>query len=372
MTRFDRQINLRGFGPEGQEKLVQSSVLVIGAGGLGCPALLYLAAAGVGKIGIYDGDMVNVSNLNRQILYGEKDTGKSKAVLASEIIRKKYSDITVEYYNKFIDTTNALEVISQYHVVLDCCDNFSTRYLINDACVLLKKPLVYGAIYQYEGQVSVFNVRDENGIAHNYRDLFPIPPETAQIPNCNDTGVLGVLPGIIGTMQATETIKLITGIGKILCGKILYYNLLEQSFYELYLAKNPKASIKAPKNEQAFYNYDYTISCSAKNSIDWNKAHEIFSLHPEKTAFIDVREKEELPKVNTYNCLELPLSVLTQHSNCISAYENVLVFCKGGVRSEKAVMQLQQLFPEKKIFSIKGGINDNLSSLNHKLNETEV
>ncbi len=372
MNRFDKQINLRGFGTKGQGKLSQSSVLVVGAGGLGCPALLYLAAAGVGKIGIADGDTVSVSNLNRQILYGEDDAGKSKAVVATEIIRQKYRDIAVECFDKFLDTTNALEITSQYDVVVDCCDNFSARYLINDACVLLNKPLVYGAIFQYEGQVSVFNVKDENGFAYNYRDLFPVPPKAAQIPNCIDTGVLGVLPGIIGTIQATEAIKLITGIGKILYGKILYYNLLQQNIYELDIAKNPEASKQAPISEQAFCNYDYTISCFAINVIDWNKAYEIFSLHPEQTVYVDVREKDELPKMHTFASVELPLSVLTQHANSISDYGNVLVFCKGGVRSEKAVLQLQQLFPKKKYYSIKGGIMDMLSPLNNKMYANEV
>lgn len=372
MTRFDRQINLQGIGAEGQEKLRQSSVLVIGAGGLGCPALLYLAAAGVGKVGIVDGDTVSVSNLNRQIIYGENDAKKSKAVVATEMIRQKYSDIVVECINLFLDTSNALQIISKYDVVVDCCDNFSTRYMINDACVLLNKTLVFGAIYQYEGQLSVFNVKNEKRLTYNYRDLFPVHPDAFQIPNCNDTGVLGVLPGIIGTMQATEAIKLILGIGKTLCGRILYYNLLQQSFYELDIAKNPNARKMAPANEMDFRSHNYNIICTTANTIDWNKAHEIFSLNPQQTVFVDVREREESPELATYICEKIPLSSLPNQVACILPFEKVLVFCKSGVRSEKAVMQLQQLFPKKQFYSIKGGLMDILSPLNNNFHANEV
>lgn len=370
MTRFDKQINLSGFGENAQNKLRQSSVLVIGAGGLGCPALLYLAAAGVGKIGIADGDTIGISNLNRQIIYGEKDEGKKKALVAAEFLSEKYSDIEVRVFTSFIDTTNALEIISQFDIVVDCCDNFSARYLINDACVIMNKPFVYGAIYQYEGQASVFNAKNEKGISHNYRDLFPIPPDASQIPNCNDTGVLGVLPGIIGTMQAAEAIKLITGIGKNLCGKVLYYNLLYQSFYELSITTNPEATKNAPANEKAFRDHNYSIICSTIKSIDWNEAHRIYSLQPEHTAFVDVREIDEMPKIETLSCIKLPLSTLIPNAGCISDKQNVLVFCKGGVRSEKAIMQLQQLFPDKIFYSIIGGVMDKLSPLNIHMHET--
>lgn len=372
MSRFDRQIHLRGFGSEGQNKLSQSSVLIVGAGGLGCPVLLYLAAAGVGKIGIVDGDVVSISNLNRQILYGENDAGKSKAVVAAEIICEKYSDIDVDYYTFFLDNVNALEVISQYDVIVDCCDNFSTRYLINDACVLLNKPLIYGAIYQYEGQVSVFNVKNDTGNSYNYRDLFPVPPDASQIPNCNDTGVLGVLPGIIGNMQAAETIKLITGIGKILCGKILYYNVLQQDFYELDIAKNAAASTNAPADELEFRSHLYNITCTTVNSIDWNTAQRMYALQTHRTAFVDVREKDELPRVNVFSCLELPLSILTKNTDFLSQIDTVVIFCKSGVRSETAVMQLQQLFPNKKFYSIIGGILDKSSPLNNIPHEIQV
>ena len=198
MDRFERQVILPGFGQEGQAKLKQASVLVIGAGGLGCPVLLYLAAAGVGRIAVVDGDVISQSNLNRQVLYGEKDLGKNKAETAIRYFQEKYSDIQWTAIPEFITVDNAQAFIFHYDLVIDGSDNFPTRYLVNDACVLLKKPLVYGSIYQHEGQVSVFNVGSH---PCNYRDVFPSPPAPQEIPNCAETGVLGVLPGIIGNLM---------------------------------------------------------------------------------------------------------------------------------------------------------------------------
>ena len=211
MDRFERQVILPGFGPEGQAKLKHASVLVIGAGGLGCPALLYLAAAGVGRICVVDGDVVALSNLNRQVLFGQQDLGKNKAEAAVRYFQEKYNDIQWKAIPEFISVENAQELIIHYDVVVDGSDNFPTRYLVNDACVLLKKPLVFGAIYQYEGQVSVFN---QGPGSCNYRDMYPQPPAANEIPNCAETGVLGVVPGIIGSLMALEVIKVLTGLGK--------------------------------------------------------------------------------------------------------------------------------------------------------------
>ncbi|HET7361891.1 MAG TPA: HesA/MoeB/ThiF family protein, partial [Salinimicrobium sp.] len=203
MSRFERQKILPEFGSEGQQKLSTAKVLVIGAGGLGCPALLYLAAAGVGTIGIADGDSISESNLNRQTLFGHNDIGKAKAETAAGILQEKYPDINFQVIPHFLTSENALEVLENYDLVLDGSDNFGTRYMINDACVLLGIPLIMGAIYQYEGQLSVFNY-GENPVS--YRDIYPVPPKANEIPNCSETGVLGVLPGIIGNLQAAETI----------------------------------------------------------------------------------------------------------------------------------------------------------------------
>jgi molybdopterin/thiamine biosynthesis adenylyltransferase len=212
--RYERQILLKEFGVAAQEKLLHAKVLVVGAGGLGCPVLQYLAAAGVGTIGIVDDDVVALNNLHRQVLYNMNDIGLSKAEIAAEKLKALNNEINVVAYNKRFTNKNALEIINAFDVVVDGTDNFSSRYIINDACVLLNKPLIYGAISKFEGQVAVFNVKDEvNKRAINYRDLFPVPPKDDEVLNCADAGVLSVLPGIIGTMQANETIKLIIGIG---------------------------------------------------------------------------------------------------------------------------------------------------------------
>jgi len=225
--RYHHQMILKDFGEAGQQKLLQAKVLVIGAGGLGCPALQYLTAAGIGTIGIVDDDVVTLSNLHRQILYSTSDIGFLKAEKAAEKLRQLNPEISIIVYSERLTTQNALSIMKAYDVIIDGTDNFSTRYMINDACVLLQKPLVYGAVSQYEGQVAIFNYKKENlyeGV--NYRDLFPYPPKDTEVLNCAEAGVLGILPGIIGTMQANETIKLITGIGKPLINRMLTFNAL--------------------------------------------------------------------------------------------------------------------------------------------------
>ncbi len=220
MDRFERQIKLNDFGAAAQQKLIDSKVLVVGAGGLGCPALQYLAAAGVGTLGIADGDSVMLSNLNRQVIFGEGDVGKNKALVAAKYIRDKYKDSLLNVYPFTLVNTNTLNVISRYDLIIDATDNFQTRYMLNDACVLLNKPLVYGAIYQYEGQVAVFNLSTQNSRSANYRNLFPQPPGINEVRDCNNTGVLGVLPGIIGVMMASEAIKVITNYATPLINKM--------------------------------------------------------------------------------------------------------------------------------------------------------
>ncbi len=363
MQRFERQINLRGFGVEGQRRLMQSSALIVGVGGLGCPALLYLAAAGVKRIGIADGDIVSMSNLNRQVLFGIGDNHKKKTETAAIFIREKYDDVQIDEYSFYLDVSNSLDIISQYDIVLDCTDNFSVRYMVNDACLLLNKPVIYGAIYEYEGQVSVFNIQNTDGCSYNYRDLFPDPPDSSQIPNCNETGVLGVLPGIIGTMQAAETIKILSGIGTSLSGKVLYYNIEYQQFYDMDIIKSAIGSCKAPQNMDEFCNHDYSLSCSVTKSIDWNEAKKIYNEKPDQTIYIDVRELDEFPKVSAIECLILPMSLLPDECYRLSEASNLLIFCRSGIRSEKAAQMLQSKFPQKSIYSIKGGVLSKLSPI---------
>lgn len=364
MNRFERQVILKEFGLASQKKLANSSVLVIGAGGLGCPAILYLAAAGIGKIGIVDGDLINISNLNRQIIYKESDLNKNKSKVAAHHIKEKYHDNIVEAYDVFLNNQNAFSIIKKYDVILDCCDNFSTRYMITDACAILDKPLIYGAIYAYEGQISVFNIVSKKGEKFTYRDLFPNPPEPSQIPDCNTTGVLGVLPGIIGTMQATEAIKIIAGMGKILVGEILYYNLLQQDFYKVEISKHQNKSFQIPKNEKEFTDFDYENSCMAISTIDWTEAKKMYINDQINTVFVDVRELNEQPKLNTMKYIQLPLSQFNQLEEILPDKNNLLVFCLSGTRSMKAIQHIKNKFPNKNVYSIKDGILSSLSPIN--------
>jgi molybdopterin/thiamine biosynthesis adenylyltransferase len=261
ILRYQRHITLSGFGIEAQEKLSKAKVLVIGAGGLGCPALQYLVAAGVGEIGIVDGDTISLPNLNRQILYGQADIGKYKVVVAAEKLQALNNLVCINVFQNKCDQAFAIEHFPNYDIIIDATDNFASRYLINDACVLMNKPLVFGAVSQFEGQVAVFNV-EQNGERINYRDIFPEPPKNDEVLSCAEGGVLGVLPGMIGVMQATETIKLITGIGTTIVNQLLTYNGLTQEMYKIHLVKNPIAIDYTPKSIVEFESLNYEWLCS--------------------------------------------------------------------------------------------------------------
>ena len=229
--RYSRHLALKEFGVDTQLKLKDSKVLVVGAGGLGCPALLYLTAAGVGKIGVMDFDVVALHNLQRQILFIEDDIGKSKAITAADHLRKRNSSIVIVSINEKLTPETALRIFPEYDIILDCTDNFYARYAINDASVILGKPFVYGSLFRFEGQITLFNAVDAFGImGPTYRCLFPHPPAEGTTPSCEEAGIIGVLPGLLGTLQAAETIKCITGIGETLCGKLLSVNTLDMTF----------------------------------------------------------------------------------------------------------------------------------------------
>jgi len=239
LIRYSRHLSLKEFGVEEQLKLKHAKVLVVGAGGLGCPALLYLTAAGVGKIGVADFDMVALHNLQRQILFTEEDIGKAKAVVAVGHLKKRNSAIDFECINEKINTESALRIFAAYDLILDCTDNFSARYAINDACVNLNKPFVYGSLFRFEGHVTIFNSKLENGaFGPTYRCLFPHPPAEGTMPSCEEAGIMGFLPGLIGTIQAAEAIKWITGIGETLNGKLLTLNAVDMSFSTFELERN--------------------------------------------------------------------------------------------------------------------------------------
>jgi len=241
LLRYSRHLSLKEFGVESQLKLKQSSVLVVGAGGLGCPALLYLAAAGVGKIGVMDFDDVALHNLQRQILFTEEDIAKPKAVVAVHHLRKRNSSVAYESINKKVNVDLALEIFPDYDIILDCTDNFSARYAINDACVVLEKPFVYGSLFRFEGHLTLFNAKKFSGMfGPTYRCLFPYPPATGTMPSCEEAGVIGFLPGLIGTMQAAEAMKLIAGIGETLNGRLLSVNSLTMNFSAFDIERDEK------------------------------------------------------------------------------------------------------------------------------------
>lgn len=356
--RYHRQIILPEFGKEGQQKLLKAKVVVVGAGGLGCPVLQYLAAAGAGTIGIVDDDMVALNNLQRQVLYSVNDIGLSKAESAARILGQLNPEINIVPFNKRLTTENAFEILDAFDIIIDGTDNFSTRYMINDACVLLGKPLVYGAISQFEGQVSVFNYPvNGSGAAVNYRDIFPIPPKENEVLNCAEAGVLGILPGIIGTMMANETIKMITGIGEVLAGQLFTYNALNNQVYLLILSPAKDTRSLIPKDQDEFLKTDYVWLCSSSVS-ELEIDTETFKLLIEKQRpdIIDVREIHEMPEITGFSTIRIPLAQLTENLSRIQA-ENVIILCQSGKRSAQAAKILTGIFgTAKKVYSLKGGI----------------
>jgi len=352
--RYHRQIILPEFGEEGQQKLLKAKVLVIGAGGLGCPALQYLAAAGIGTIGIVDDDTVALSNLHRQVLYSVNDIGSSKAERATKILQGLNPEVKIISYNERLQNQNALMLFDEYDIVIDGTDNFSTRYMINDACVLLNKPLVYGAISQFEGQVSVFSNKNEEDV--NYRDIFPDPPKDGEVLNCAEAGVLGVLPGIIGTMMANETIKLITGIGEPLIDQLFTYNALNNQVYQLNLSSRKETRSLIPKDEKEFLKTDYEWLCASpieQAEIDSDSFNRMLRGGVD---VVDVREPHEIPAVNEFVHIRIPLAQLADNISLIKS-DKVIAFCQSGKRSLQAAKILSGIFGDaKKVYSLRGGI----------------
>ena len=356
--RYHRQLILKDFGEAAQEKLLNAKVLVIGAGGLGCPILQYLTAAGAGTIGIIDDDIVSISNLHRQVLYSVNDIGLPKTERAFEKLQQLNPEIKFKVYPERLTSNNAADIIQPYDIILDGSDNFPTRYLVNDACVLLKKTLIYGAVSQYQGQVSVFNCSlDASKTPVNYRDLFPEPPMENEIPNCEEAGVLGVLPGIIGAMMANEAIKLITGLGKPLNDRLLTYDALNNQVYEIELTANINTQSKIPANLEAFKKTDYDFNCSAPSQFEID--NDLFNelLESDDVDIIDVREKDELPIIKEFDHRRIPLGQLKDFVSDLNSGTIVLI-CQSGKRSSRAAEQLNKIFGNsRKIYSLKGGMN---------------
>ena len=345
--RYARHFSLSDVGEEGQKKLKQARVLCIGAGGLGSPLLLYLAAAGVGNIGICDFDIVSESNLQRQILFSENDIGKSKAKIAKSRLMDLNPHINYHVHEEKLSSENALSIFENYDIIADGSDNFPTRYLVNDACLLTGKPCVFGAVSRFEGQVSVFNLkRADATFGPNYRDIFPAAPAAGSVLNCAEAGVLGVLPGIIGSMQANEVIKVITGIGEPLDGRLFLFDATDLSSRTLKIRKN--SAIKVEKL------IDYDFFCGLKvPEISHEKLNKMRAKR-ETFQLIDVREKEEYELENMGGEL-MPLSELEQHFFKISRDNKVIIHCQTGKRSLVAVGKLLEEGFEK-VYSLKGGM----------------
>ncbi|MBI2272060.1 MAG: molybdopterin-synthase adenylyltransferase MoeB [Bacteroidetes bacterium] len=362
ISRYSRHLLLPEIGLAGQAKIKQAKVLVIGAGGLGCPALQYLAAMGFGEIGIVDFDKVDESNLQRQILYSVEDIGKLKAETAVSRLSKQNPFVKFNTYTVRLDNQNALNIISDYDVVIDGTDNFATRYLVNDACVIMNKPLIYGSIYKFEGQVSVLNYTDSSGKpGPTYRCLFPTPPRPGSVPGCSEIGVLGILPGIIGTFQATEAIKIISGIGNPLSGRLLLFDALAMSFLELKVGRNAEWINHAPKTREEFLNTDYEYFCgnnipepSAK-SISADELQSIIG-NTSEIQLLDVREPFEEPQVNELVDLQIPLGDIPDKTYLISKNKKVIVFCRSGQRSKRAIELLEKNFGHTNLYNLEGGI----------------
>ena len=342
--RYRRHLTLPEVGLAGQQRLLDSSVLLIGAGGLGCPLALYLTAAGVGRIGLADDDVVDTSNLQRQVLYSTNDVGRPKVEVAEERMRGLNPDVTVEAYQQRLSSSNALEIFESYDVVIDGTDNFPTRYLSNDACVLLGKPNVYGSIYRFEGQASVFDAR----VGPCFRCLYPEPPPPGSVPSCAEGGVLGVLPGIIATIQATEAIKLIVGSGRSLAGRLLIYDAMEMEFNEFRLTKDPDCPV-CGENPTVTELIDYDGFCgvpvegtSAVEQVSASAvAHRLSN--GDEFLLLDVREQDEYDQARISGSRLLPLGQLGERLGELSEWRDreVVVHCHLGGRSEKACKLLR-------------------------------
>ncbi|MEU8640234.1 adenylyltransferase/sulfurtransferase MoeZ [Amycolatopsis sp. NPDC048633] len=344
VARYSRHLIIPDVGVAGQKRLKNAKVLVIGAGGLGSPALLYLAAAGVGTLGIVDFDVVDESNLQRQVIHGQSDIDKLKAASAQESIAEINPLVKVYLHTDRLDSSNALEIFEQYDLIVDGTDNFATRYLVNDAAVLLGKPYVWGSIFRFEGQVSVFWEDAPNGKGLNYRDLYPEPPPPGMVPSCAEGGVLGVLCASIGSIMVTEAIKLITGIGETLLGRLISYDALEMKYREVKIRKDPET----PKITELI---DYEAFCGVV-SDEAAQAASGSTITPaelkakfdsgENFALIDVREQHEYEIVNIKGATLIPKDRILSGEALAELPQDkpIVLHCKSGARSAEALAAL--------------------------------
>ncbi|PIO48511.1 MAG: molybdenum cofactor biosynthesis protein MoeB [[Chlorobium] sp. 445] len=381
IKRYARHLIIPEFGVEGQKKLKRASVLMVGAGGLGSPFAMYLAAAGIGRLGIVDYDTVDFSNLQRQLLHGTPDVGKPKTLSAKETIQRLNPHVEVTLYDTPLTSANALEIFKDYDVIVDGTDNFPTRYLVNDACVLLGKPNVYGSIFRFEGQLSVFWANSHEATDGRlpkgacYRCLYPEPPTPGLVPSCAEGGVLGVLPGVIGTLQAIETIKLITGIGEPMLNRLLLFDALKMKFRELKLRKNPDCVVCSDHptvttliDYEQFCGmpaHDRTehVSAAQKGTTLSSRPDEI-TVHElkarldrgEKLFILDVRNPNEYQISRLNGSMLIPLPELPNRLHEVPKDQEVIVYCKMGGRSAQAIEIMKQ-YGFTRLKNLVGGIN---------------
>ncbi|WP_429774020.1 molybdopterin-synthase adenylyltransferase MoeB [Agaribacillus aureus] len=374
LERYSRHLIIPEFNIEGQRKLKAAKVLVVGTGGLGAPLIQYLSAAGVGTIGIVDFDVVDDSNLQRQVLFATADVGRPKVEVAKERIEAQNPFIQIKTYNTQLTSENALEIIKDYDVVADGTDNFPTRYLVNDACVLLDKVNVYASIFRFDGQVSVFNHLHEDGSrGPNYRDLFPSPPPPGLVPSCAEGGVIGVLPGIIGSLQANEVLKVITGIGEPLSGRMFIFDALSFETRTLNLRKDDNNPLNG-KNPSQTKLIDYEMFCGIGQESEEEKkvkeitVKELKAWQTENRDFqlVDVREGYEYDIANLGGEL-IPLAKVAEEVNKISSDKEVVIHCRSGKRSADAIHLLEEKYGFKNLYNLKGGILAYADEIDHSL-----
>ncbi|HET7075883.1 MAG TPA: molybdopterin-synthase adenylyltransferase MoeB [Chloroflexia bacterium] len=358
IQRYSRHLLVPEIGLDGQKKLKAASVLMIGAGGLGSPLALYLAAAGVGRIGIVDFDVVDYSNLQRQIIHNTSSVGQPKLESARDRILEVNPGVQVDLYDTALSSENALEIFKPYDVIVDGTDNFPTRYLVNDACVLLGKPNVYGSIFRFDGQASVFWAQE----GPCYRCLYPEPPPPGLVPSCAEGGVLGVLPGMIGIIQATETIKLLLGIGDTLVGRLLLYDALKMKFREMKLQKDPDCPI-CGAHPSVTELIDYEAFCGIRPHTAEDDAWDITATQlkqrldaGEDLVLLDVREPHEWDIAHLEGAKLIPVGQVQARAGELNTADDIVVYCKGGTRSARAVQELRGL-GFRKLKNLKGGIN---------------
>lgn len=362
LQRYSRHLVLQDFGVSSQLKLRDARVLVVGAGGLGCPVLLYLAAAGIGSLGVIDGDKLEVSNLQRQILYTMADLGRNKAEAAADRLERLNPLISITAFPERLTSENAMDIMKSFDVIVDGTDNFPTRYLINDACVLLRKPFVYGSILQFEGQAAVFNLRAAGGdFSPNYRDLFPEPPAEGSVPNCEQAGVLGVLPGLIGCIQANEVIKIITGLGEPLSERLL---ILDSATMQQMLIRIPNHHAREKITKLIDYEDFCGINAGKNKSLD-NKlssmkevtVQELKKLMDSNADFqlIDVREPHEYDICNLKGEL-IPMSDIPNNVDKIARDKKVVIHCRSGKRSGDMLLWLEKNHGFTNLYNLKGGV----------------